>query len=724
MRGVPARPGWRRWGFGLALLAAVILVAAHGSEPREFVLLLRQSAPAWLLLAAVLQAATYLAQAAVWRSVLARTRFRAPLGSLYSMSVAKLFVDQALPSAGISGSVLIVHGLERQGIARGPVMACVVVETVTNYTALILALLVALAMASWVGEAHPVVWVATAALIALSGALIAFLLHLSRKGRSAQVPRALARVPGARTLVEALASAPPELARSPRVLTEATGFNFIIHLLDAATLWTLLRSVGVDAPPTGVFTAFMLSTLARVLGVVPGGLGTFEAASMGALSLMGVPLAAAFSATILFRGFSFYIPLVPGLLLSRGELREQRGESRPPDIEAYWALPERALLEALKTGPDGLSEEEASRRLERYGANELEESRRLSRLGVVWQQLKSPLVLLLVVAAVISAFTGDWTDAVIVLAIVLGSVVLGYSREYKAQAALARMRERLTTLVKVLRGGRTSTVPLSDIVPGDVVLLSAGSMVPADARVLEATDLFVSQAVLTGESFPVEKRPGLAPPEAALAERGNCVFRGTHVRSGAGRCLVVETGRNTSFGAIARRLALRAPETEFDRGIRQFGYVLLTTMVVMVLVVVAANVLLERPPVETLLFALALAVGLSPELLPAILNVNLSAGSQAMAARGVLVRRLSAIENLGSMDVLCTDKTGTLTEGVVNLDGAHDASGRRSEAVLELGALNAALQAGLSNSRASASSPWPRAPSTRASATRGRMSAR
>jgi len=696
---MPARTQrqWRRWGFGLLLLAAVFLVVAHAAEGREFAFLLTRSAPAWLLLAAALQAATYLSQAAVWEVVLLRTRFRASLLALYKMSVAKLFVDQAVPSAGISGSVLIVHGLERRGVGRGPVMACVVVETITNYTALILALLLALFMTPWTRQAHALVWSASGVFITLSLALIFFLMRLSRGGKPVRVPRAIKRVPGAKTLLEALAEAPPELAHRPRVLAEATGFNFIIHLLDAATLWALLRSVGVDAPPMGVFTAFMLSTLARTLGVVPGGLGTFEAASMGTLTLMGIPLGAAVSATVLFRGFSFFIPLVPGLVLSRGELREQRKAGRPPAVERYWAIPEQALLGALQTAPGGLSEEEAARRLESFGENELEESRRPSRLRVIWLQLKSPLVLLLVAAAIISAFTGDWTDAVIVLAIVLGSVVLGYSREYKAQAAISRLRERITTLVRVLRGEAERTVPISKIVPGDVVLLSAGSMVPADARLLEATDLFVSQSVLTGESFPVEKRPGVVEPTAALAGRDNCVFRGTHVRSGTGRCLVVATGQGTYFGSIARRLTLRAPETEFDRGLRHFGYILLTTMVIMVLVVITANILLKRPPVETLLFSLALAVGLSPELLPAILSVNLSAGSQAMAAHGVLVRRLSAIENLGSMDVLCTDKTGTLTQGVVSLEGAYEASGQRSEEILQLAALNAALQAGLSN---------------------------
>jgi uncharacterized protein (TIRG00374 family) len=325
-----ARPGsqWRRWGFGLLLLAAVFLVVAHGAEGRQFAFLLTRSAPAWLLLAAVLQAGTYLAQAAVWQVVLVRTPFRASLGALYKMSVAKLFVDQAIPSAGISGSVLIVRGLERRGVGRGPVMACVVVETITNYTALILALLLALALATWTRQAEVLVWSASVVFIVLSLALIRFLLRLSGGSRAVRVPRVIARIPGAKTLLEALAEAPRELAHRPRVLAEATGFNFVIHLLDAATLWVLLRSVGVDAPPTGVFTAFMLSTLARTLGVVPGGLGTFEAASLGTLTLMGVPLGAAVSATVLFRGFSFFIPLVPGLVLSRGELREQRRAGR------------------------------------------------------------------------------------------------------------------------------------------------------------------------------------------------------------------------------------------------------------------------------------------------------------------------------------------------------------------------------------------------------------
>jgi Mg2+-importing ATPase len=238
---------------------------------------------------------------------------------------------------------------------------------------------------------------------------------------------------------------------------------------------------------------------------------------------------------------------------------------------------------------------------------------------------------------------------------------------------------------------------VEEVVPGDIVLLSAGSLVPADALVLEATDCYVSEAVLTGESFPAEKGPAVLSADAALAQRSNCAFLGTNVRSGSLRCVAVRTGTGTQFGAIAQRLTLRPPETEFDRGIRHFGYMLTSAMFVMVVLVFGAHMLAARPVVDTLLFAVALAVGLSPELLPAILSVNLARGAEMMARHGVLVRRLNAIENLGSIDVLCTDKTGTLTEGVVRLDGGYDACGAPSSAIVELGALNANFESGLAS---------------------------
>jgi Mg2+-importing ATPase len=312
-------------------------------------------------------------------------------------------------------------------------------------------------------------------------------------------------------------------------------------------------------------------------------------------------------------------------------------------------------------------------------------------------QLRSPLLLLLVFAAITSAVVGELTDATIVLVILTASVGIGYLREYRAQAAAAKLQLQITARATVLRDGRSTMLPVRELVPGDMIMLSAGSLVPADGVILEANTFFVNEAVLTGESFPVEKIPGVSAPDAIVSRRFNCVFLGTNVRSGSARCVVIRTGSKTEFGHIAHRLALRAPETEFDRGVRQFGYLLATAMLVMVVFVFAINSYLGRPPIETLLFSVALAVGLSPELLPAILTVSLARGAQVMARHGVLVRHLNAIENLGSMDILCTDKTGTLTEGVVRLEGAYDAAGNRSSNVLELAACNAALQTGVTN---------------------------
>ncbi len=353
------------------------------------------------------------------------------------------------------------------------------------------------------------------------------------------------------------------------------------------------------------------------------------------------------------------------------------------------------LFRQLGSGPDGLTRREARRRLAAAGPNELGAARELARLAVLWGQVRNPLMLLLVFAAAVSAAIGEWVDALIVLAIVAVGVGIGYTREYRAARAVERLRSRVRARARVLRDGAIHHLPAREIVPGDVVLLAAGSLVPADARVLEATGLFVNQAVLTGESVPVEKSAAPVAAAAPLVERHDCVWLGTNVRSGTARCLVVATGRDTAYGEIARRLALRPPETEFERGTRRFGYLLTSAMLAIVLCVFAANMLLGRPPAETFLFAVALAVGLSPELLPAILTVNLARGAQSMAARGVLVRRLSAIENLGSVDILCTDKTGTLTEGVVRLDGAYDATGATSDEVLRFAQVNAALQTGL-----------------------------
>jgi len=347
---------------------------------------------------------------------------------------------------------------------------------------------------------------------------------------------------------------------------------------------------------------------------------------------------------------------------------------------------------------NGLNGEDAAERLEQFGPNALRVRRDLSAVGLFLNQFKSPIILILLFATGVSAVVQEWVDALIILAIVLGSSVLSFVQEYSANAAAEKLREQVTVKTTVLRDGQPQSIPAEELVPGDVVLLSAGNLIPADGVVLEARDFFVNQAVLTGETFPVEKLPAAVAAHAALTERTNCVFMGTNVRSGSARALMVQTGTATVFGQIAKKLTLRPPETEFERGIRHFGYLLTQVMLILVLIVFAINVFLQKPVIDSLLFSIALAVGLTPQLLPAIISINLSKGSQTMAKGGVIVRRLESIENFGSMDVLCTDKTGTLTEGVVQLDGALDVQGQPSNEVFRCAYMNARFQTGLANS--------------------------
>ena len=340
----------------------------------------------------------------------------------------------------------------------------------------------------------------------------------------------------------------------------------------------------------------------------------------------------------------------------------------------YWNIAPEQLLTTLSATSTGLQQADAEQRFKQYGPNTIKAQQKTTAVRLLLSQFKSPLVLILIFAAIVSGFVGEWVDASIVLAIVLGSTILGFVQEFTAGNAVEKLRAQVTIKSSVLRSAQPQTIPSEQVVPGDVVVLSAGSLIPADGIVLEAKDFFVNQAVLTGETFLVEKKPGTVPANASLAERTNCAFTGTSAASGTAHMLVVQTGETTVFGQVAENLKLRPPETEFERGIRHFGNLLTQVMLVMVVIVLGVNIFLKKPLLDSILFALALAVGLTPELLPAIISITLSHGAQEMAKRGVIVRRLTSIENFGSMDILCTDKTGTLTEGVVSLDGAHDAA--------------------------------------------------
>ncbi|MCX8032423.1 MAG: magnesium-translocating P-type ATPase [Thermoleophilia bacterium] len=363
----------------------------------------------------------------------------------------------------------------------------------------------------------------------------------------------------------------------------------------------------------------------------------------------------------------------------------------------FWTSPAENLLTQIGTRRTGLASEEAADRLLHYGRNTLRASKRADTLALLLRQFKSPIVLILILAAVLSAFLKDRVDAGIILGIVLLSSLLSFWQERGATNAVKKLLAVVEIKVTVLRDGTPVDVPVEEVVPGDVVLLNAGDVIPGDCLVLESKELFADEAALTGESYPAEKQPGVLPADTPLAKRTNCLFMGTHVISGTGVAVVVHTGKGTEFGQISEHLRLRPAETEFEHGVRRFGYFLAEVTMVLVFLIFGFNVYLNRPVLDSFLFSLALAVGLTPQLLPAIISVNLARGAKRMADKKVIVKRLAAIENLGSMNILCSDKTGTLTEGEVRLHAALDANGRESERVLLLAYLNAFYETGFQN---------------------------
>jgi Mg2+-importing ATPase len=364
---------------------------------------------------------------------------------------------------------------------------------------------------------------------------------------------------------------------------------------------------------------------------------------------------------------------------------------------SFWASPVETNLADLGAQPDGLTQVEAARRLLEAGPNRTSDIHAMGPLRLLLNQFRSPLVILLLFAMMLSLFLGETTDGVIVLAIVLGSALLGFWQEYRASNAVARLLAVIQTTVRVLRDGNEVELPQDRLVPGDVIVLTAGAAVPADCRILSSTDLFVDESTLTGESYPAEKSAAELPEDTPLARRSNVLFQGSHVVSGTGRAVVVRTGAHTMFGEIAEQLRLRPPATEFERGLRQFGGMLIQITMILVIALFGINVYLQRPVIDSFLFALALAVGLTPELLPAIVSITLARGASRMAAAHVIVRRLNSIEDFGSMNVLCSDKTGTLTEGVVKLHAALGVQGEPSDRVLLFAVLNATFESGFPN---------------------------
>ncbi|MDQ7839109.1 MAG: magnesium-translocating P-type ATPase [Thermodesulfobacteriota bacterium] len=360
-------------------------------------------------------------------------------------------------------------------------------------------------------------------------------------------------------------------------------------------------------------------------------------------------------------------------------------------------MPVAELFGQLQTTPHGLTNDEARQRLQTYGPNLLRPQKRIKELSLLLAQFKSPITLILLFAAGLSIFLRDPTDAFIILTIIVISAFLGFWQERGAAHAVENLLAIVKIKTRVLRDSREKEIPVDGIVPGDILLLTAGDIIPGDGIILESRDLFVDEATLTGETYPVEKIAGPLPSDTPAGPATNTLFMGTHVVSGTAKAVVVHTGQATEFGKISERLKLRPPETEFERGVRRFGYFLVEITLVLVIAIFAINVYLARPVLDSFLFSLALAVGLTPQLLPAIISVNLAHGARRMASQKVIVKRLASIENFGSMNVLCSDKTGTLTEGVVKLSSALDVEGNESEKALFYAYLNAIHQTGFVN---------------------------
>ena len=366
-------------------------------------------------------------------------------------------------------------------------------------------------------------------------------------------------------------------------------------------------------------------------------------------------------------------------------------------IENFWSINFEDLFKYLNSTQNGLSEKEANKRLESLGNKLLSKRKETNALVIFLNQFKNPIILILVFAAVLSLFLRDFTDSSIILIIIFLSGVLSFFQEYSASNAVDKLLSMVRIKIDVIRDGNICKIDSDEVVPGDIILLSAGSLIPADCLLIETKDFFVNETAFTGETYPVEKNIGLAPNDIPISKRTNSIFMGTSVISGTAKAVVVKIGKDTEFGKISEELGQGSVETEFEHGIKQFGYLLMKIMLVTVSIILLFNIYVHRPILDSVLFSLAIAVGITPQLLPAIISINLSHGAKNMAKQKVIVKRLSSIENLGSMNILCSDKTGTLTEGKVKLHETLDVSNNKNEKVGMFAYLNSSFEKGYIN---------------------------
>ena len=367
------------------------------------------------------------------------------------------------------------------------------------------------------------------------------------------------------------------------------------------------------------------------------------------------------------------------------------------NITAFWSFNIDTAYKQVSSRADGLNDTEIKERRNKYGFNTIKSTQKQTSFLLFLNQFKSPITIILLLASILSFILQDKTNAIIIIVIVVISSGLGFWQEKVSGNAISKLLAMVRITANIIRNQKAGEIPIEEIVPGDVVILDAGDIIPADCLIIESNELFIDEAAFTGETFPVEKQPSVLSAETVLAKRSNALFMGSHVVSGSANALVMRTGIKTEFGNISQTLKNAIPETEFEKGIRHFGYLLMEITLVLVVIIFGINVLLHKPVLDSFLFTLAIAIGLTPQLLPAIITVNLAQGARKMAKKNVIVKRLNSIENFGSMDVLCSDKTGTLTEGKVNVYKGTDIYQKENNKVLLLAKMNATLQQGFKN---------------------------
>lgn len=366
-------------------------------------------------------------------------------------------------------------------------------------------------------------------------------------------------------------------------------------------------------------------------------------------------------------------------------------------MKDFWSCDVNDILNSLNTSADGLSSKEAEDRIDKFGENIIGEKKSTSKFMIFINQFKNPITMILIFAAILSIFLKDYSDGVIILIIIMISAFLSYRHESKASDAVKKLLSSVSVTSSVLRDGKFIEIENSKLTVGDIISVKTGDMIPADCLLLDVNSLSTDESSLTGETFPVEKILGKVPANTVLSQRKNSLWMGTHVISGSGKAVIVNLAKDSEFGKITSSLSKKDSDTDFEKGIKDFGNLILRVTTILIGLIFIFNIILNKPFLESFMFALALSVGLTPQMLPAIISVNLSQGAKRMSEQGVIVKKLNAIENFGSMTIMCSDKTGTITKGKVKLDSAVDYAGAKSDNLKTLAMINSYFQEGYKN---------------------------